>query len=259
MANSLCAQDIGEIYSFKQSEVLKECDADGALKTTSQVQNVPSNVRFKVEHKLQNGDIVISILRWVVKFDNGGSKGTNSFYDDNIANNQNLRGNQSDNPSKFFLLTAAQYVTSTEKPVRRTKWTFATGSTLLKYRPGSSDRAAEIGNNFNIGLLGAYSFQQDEEKSHTLLFGAGIGTVKLTPSTTRNTLTEDLDVASFSPTLGYVFQVKSAQIGIMTGIDLLSGKSYRQWDYRGRPWIGFGVGFSLFKIGGTAANSSTQP
>jgi len=249
---------VGSIYGFVQSTILKECNGDGVPIDNVSPLNVPSGVRLKIEKNLIDKKVVISILQWPVKYDAKTKAVKNQAYDENRKNNEKYRGGQNDLTDKYFLISISEFELACKKIEKRTGITFATSSTLLKYRPGSGSISGELGNDFNVGFLVALSFRQNTNRVHYLMAGLNPGIVKITPATTKNYITEEANVASFSPTIGYMFEVKGAQIGIMTGLDILTGNAYRKWDYRGRPWIGFGVGFSLWKIGNLSSPPTGQ-
>ncbi len=53
---------------------------------------------------------------------------------------------------------------------------------------------------------------------------------------------------AFSPGLGLVYAFGSAQLGLFMGFDILPGRSAaaREWIYRRQPWLGIGIGFSIY-------------
>ncbi len=65
--------------------------------------------------------------------------------------------------------------------------------------------------------------------------------------TTKGNLTSSTSAASFSPHLGFIFDYQSFQFGLYTGMDFLDGEPNKLWVYRNKPWMGIGIGYSLFK------------
>jgi len=45
-----------------------------------------------------------------------------------------------------------------------------------------------------------------------------------------------------------MWEKNGIQLSILTGIDFPSGNLQQKGVYRNQPWIGFGLGFGLFKI-----------
>jgi hypothetical protein len=91
------------------------------------------------------------------------------------------------------------------------------------------------------------------------LAGFNVSTVNVDSATTggkadNNTKT----LASITPTLGVLFEVKTFQLGLFTGIDFLTGAGdiSQYWMYKNQPWLGVGIGVSLF--GNAQSNTQTQ-
>ncbi len=53
-------------------------------------------------------------------------------------------------------------------------------------------------------------------------------------------------IAAITPSLGFMFEKKRIQIGLMAGIDMPAGKEGREWIYKNKPWVSFGIGYQIF-------------
>lgn len=59
------------------------------------------------------------------------------------------------------------------------------------------------------------------------------------------------NASAISPTTGLVVHFKKSGLQLITtiGLDFIAGELGRKWVYRNQPWLGIGVGFSIFKFG----------
>ena len=49
--------------------------------------------------------------------------------------------------------------------------------------------------------------------------------------------------------VGLMIQYKKVQAGIYFGTDFINNQTFYQWNYQGKPWFAFGVGYQLFNVG----------
>lgn len=79
--------------------------------------------------------------------------------------------------------------------------------------------------------------------------GAGIGNTNLynsnAPGVDPN---EEINAAALTILSGVMLQYKKVQAGLYIGWDHINNQDRYQWKYNGKPWLGFGVGYQLFKI-----------
>ena len=131
----------------------------------------------------------------------------------------------------------------------------------------------EVPDRFSIGLLTLpFKFRVQKEKAFDTDFnisstlnvritkwyntniyiqsGAGIGSTDINESNTTSSHTiEPSTVATLSLVSGLMIQYNRVQAGLYLGVDFINNNEYYQWDYNKKPWIGFGVGYQLFRIG----------
>src|SRR5215831_6718405 len=93
-----------------------------------------------------------------------------------------------------------------------------------------------------------------------ILFGASVSTINLDSFSTKGKVSGQPinNIATFSPSLGIVFEFGRAQAGIFYGWDFL-GKSIQskyEWIYDRKPWISIGFGFSILSITSKSSPSS---
>jgi hypothetical protein len=62
-------------------------------------------------------------------------------------------------------------------------------------------------------------------------------------------LTSKRSIAVVSPAIAGLVRIEGVEAGVFLGYEFGVGSGAGKWDYHGRPWVGLGVGFNLFKLG----------
>lgn len=230
-------------HIFTQSISLPLCDVAGTA--TGSSKSLEKDWQFEIVRIKSDGNYVIRLLRWKDVKD-AGQKALNA------SKNTNFYG--TDASPIYFLLTTDEYKNNAERIEKKGTFTVGAGTTLIKIRPGREDQElyTDFVNDFNIGVMAGFKFKpyRRRELSHSLLGGISFGSVGVSSNTTKNVITEETDAASISFSGGYVFEYNKFQLGLFTGIDVLSGKAGRYWVYKKRPWLGLGFGYSIFRAEG---------
>jgi hypothetical protein len=140
----------------------------------------------------------------------------------------------------------------------------------VKLRFGNkSDRYFSFQEALNIGIAAGWSWQIPgvHQKSNNALLSMGVSNISLDELDFKEVNGERFKpnvktTAAFTIAAGYVFQFEKFQAGVFTGIDMLPYDMGKQWLHRGKPWIGFGFGMSLFnrnqEQGGTGKNQDNE-
>lgn len=93
--------------------------------------------------------------------------------------------------------------------------------------------------------------------AHNLLFGVSISNVKIDSASVAKNYSSSLSATSaFTFSGGYMYQYDKFQIGAFIGMDYISNNSNIGWKYQGIPWIGVGLGLSLFSENQTKAQGT---
>ena len=116
----------------------------------------------------------------------------------------------------------------------------------------------------NISVFGGYSWGKTKfnhrkkignksvTKKHTLGLLMGTGVEKLTSKNTDGSedapnSTEEFTIGLFSTGAGYVYSRNKIAVGFFYGYDFGVGSISNTWNYDNRPWLGFGLGYDIFK------------
>ncbi len=92
----------------------------------------------------------------------------------------------------------------------------------------------------------------------TWVVATGFSSIAL-DSLTAPKVRQSIDASSYTFTTGLMFEFKSGQIGLFTGMDLLGRNKQRYgWVYQGLPWFSLGIGVNLFSSDNSSSGSNTQ-
>jgi len=119
----------------------------------------------------------------------------------------------------------------------------------IKIRLGNQNRDFIFETGFTLGSnVGCeYQFRSRINQSIGLLAGVGISTISVSPETTNNYIDVSTTVGALTPSLGAIYSFDNYQVGLFVGFDFIDGEMGRNWQYTGSPWLGFGLGFSIFQ------------
>lgn len=126
-------------------------------------------------------------------------------------------------------------------------WGFSTIPIKLRFKNDYASFQYETG--FSLGINAGYEiqFQSRTKQSLGLLLGIGISTVNITPETVNNYIDKNTTTGAFTPSLGLVYAYESFQVGLFSGLDIIPGELGQNWDYKNKPWLGVGLGFTIFQ------------
>lgn len=148
-------------------------------------------------------------------------------------------------------------------------WELAAITVPFKYRPSITDGDVTVPSqwtaNFNVamylghtwGKLKYSNFTHAKKKPEGKAFSfggfAGFNVVELDSASTSlqgtEALIEKRTILSLTTGLAAVFNYLDFDIGVFAGYDLGFGDAGRKWNYSGEPWLGFGIGYNITKIG----------
>jgi len=129
---------------------------------------------------------------------------------------------------------------------------FCIGSAFLpaKIRFGNGkNRYFDFSPEFSLGsTFGARLALQRSEKNHlNILAGAGFSFVELDSINTLGAVHSNSKLPAFTASMGLMLEVKQLNLGLFSGIDLLSGPNSRIWQYQAKPWLSLGLGMQFLE------------
>jgi hypothetical protein len=170
--------------------------------------------------------------------------------------------------TNYFKLANAEFMEVTTKLDE--KWTFGTVILPLKLRFGDTDskgsnlRYFDFTSEVNVGLSVARRFTRGNTRTIDTygFLSLNLSSIPVDSANTHGFQKAKTNASAISPTIGMVINFKNSGLQLITtiGMDLMAGELGRKWTYRNQPWIGIGVGFSIFKFGdkGTVTEQSKK-
>lgn len=270
MALSLLSPAFGQTFEFAFGKMLTRCTLDGTAYKPDENLPVKQGWLFSVENELEDGTRIISINQF------RNAKDLNEKYrfagptaDASKGTDAQKTVNNAEDSLMYFRLHKADFE-RIAKPVEG-RFTFGTVILPLKVRPGEKNRDTKaILRNFdftseiNLGLSLAIRLSRRNApiKSH-FITSLGITTIPVDANSTNGLITEKTNAAALTPTFGHIFTFQQSGLQLVTsiGFDYLSRELGQKWEYRGWPWFGLGIGFSIFSFGerGSNAPNSRSP
>lgn len=227
-------------HAFRYRIELERCSFDGEIKTTKQVMN--EDWKFEIVKVIDQKDYVIRVLKFTSGTDAAKTLNAKTYFD--TTTNEEI----------YFFLSKENFKDYAIEIKRSGSFLVGASTSLLKVRPGrtsNNNRDAifsEFGNDFNIGLTAGWQFTSWKKNiSAAALVGMGYSAIKVTPQTTRNTITTESTQSAITISGGVYFEIQRFQLSIFTGLDIMSGEIGTQWIFKDRPWIGLGFGFEIFQ------------
>ena len=91
--------------------------------------------------------------------------------------------------------------------------------------------------------------------STSFILGFNINNISADEKTVPGVLDSKTTLLGLSPLIGFSLDYQGINFGVLTGIDILTGKAGQAWAYRKSPWLGVSVGTALFS---TKSSSNEQ-
>jgi len=158
--------------------------------------------------------------------------------------------NAATSKNKYFVMQLKDFDTKIE-PINGRSSSFTWGVTIIpiKLRFGNGEkRLFQYSESFSLGINAGYeyAFTSRRKESVSFLLGVAVSSVPVDPKD-NIILEKSTTVGAFTPSIGIVYSYEQFQVGIFSGIDYLSGELGKNWMYRNKPWLGLGLGFSIFQ------------
>jgi len=152
---------------------------------------------------------------------------------------------------KYFRITKAQ-LDYKAIPSNTQRYAFTLGSVItpikLRFGPFDFSKDFTIGSTFGV----KYTKSDFSPVSFSGLIGIGVSGVTLDSFSTNGKVRNRQETLAFTPSLGVMLEFGNAQVGVFTGIDMLSGSNpiFDSYIYRNKPWVSIGLGYSIFTANG---------
>ena len=252
------SKKLGRSYTMTQNYLAKKCDAVGSNQTTTQ-DALERTYIITVESMTSTG-YVVSVPDFDDSELNEKFSRTKATLEVKAADGSITKAAKSSEEIYFFI-PFTDFDKVAEKAFSRHSFTVGIPTIPAKIRfgnggDGDDGRYFRFEGNISLGLSGGYkySFGEDNKNAINILAGFTVASVQVDSQTTKGRVNSNTSAASFSPHIGFVFEADKFQFGLYTGVDFLNGEPNKYWVYRNKPWLGIGLGYSIFSVGTTNTN-----
>jgi hypothetical protein len=116
----------------------------------------------------------------------------------------------------------------------------------VRFAPFDFSKDISVGSTFGV----KYTFNQDKQAAVDGLIGFGVSSVTVDSASTKGRARASQEIFAFTPSIGAVLELGNAQVGLFIGLDFVSNVNQikYEWIYQGKPWISFGIGYSMFSF-----------
>lgn len=77
------------------------------------------------------------------------------------------------------------------------------------------------------------------------LIGTGVSTVAALPQNTGGFASTPADLSAFTVSLGAILDLDGVQLGLFSGIDMVTREAGQHWIYQQKPWFSLGIGYQF--------------
>lgn len=120
----------------------------------------------------------------------------------------------------------------------------------IKIRPAINNAPLEFVGEVSLGSYIGYQLGSStigaaakSTLAHTFMVFAAPSLVRVDPEQAATDMTNN--TLGFSLGTGYLFNLNQYQIGIVGGLDYISGQLSKSWIYQGKPWVSFTIGIAF--------------
>lgn len=149
----------------------------------------------------------------------------------------------------YFIITKAQ-LDFKASSIKRSNLNLLVGNIFtpikLRFKPFDFAKDISVGTTFGA----KYSFTEKQTTSVDALIAIGITSLRIDSAASLKKVDDAVDILSFTSSIGMVLEFGNAQLGVFLGLDLISNSNQQkyEWTYKNKPWISFGIGYSLFSF-----------
>lgn len=223
--------NVAKYFQFVIECPMYKCDITGKINDSTRLIAPPNAKFILVEHH-----DTYCIIRFTLLPTNKKIK-TSFYVTDDFTN------------YTYFLITKAQLDFKAEK-IQRSDLQLLVGNIFtpikLRFKPFDFSKDISVGTTFGL----KYAVHEKQNTAIDALMGIGISSIVIDSFSTKQSMLATNDLLSFTLSCGMVLEFGNAQIGIFSGLDFISNANQQQyeWIYKNKPWISFGIGYSLFSF-----------
>ncbi|WP_158800555.1 hypothetical protein [Pedobacter sp. L105] len=255
----------GKIFIFDQNETVTNSNAVGQEKGSAVIAYKGS--RFTIEHiDSLNGDLTIKFLPFKLarqknspntsKYTSASLKNRLTYNVKSNPENDSITSKSVGNNIRYFTLSSHKANTSVSAYADSiTKWTVSLGTLTnpFKLRPTKG----QFTSNLNLGTAIFAQYKFSENWAGGGILGISLTSITLDSASTTGHVLTTSERPAITPSVSFLIAYKNINFTLGVGIDYINTTTdiEKSWIFNKKPWIGFGIGISLFN--GSVASIST--
>lgn len=262
----LHAQSFGDDYVFKSYHIVKRFDSFSRMIITEDtIFQAKRGDGFTIRSTEEvDGDKGYCIVFW--KFKKDGQQSSNSTGKKGGASqttNTDKYIGADENGFTFFISGDDLKAFATDSFKKAKGWFNVNGLVLpIKLRFKNKQPGGQFDFEQSISIGPAISRVVNYggpfgQSSLSLLTGLNVTNVAVDNNTVANNLVSSkTTVLALSPFVGFNVQYQSITFSLLSGFDIIPGQIGSNWAYRNSPWVGIGIGASIFSPTTTKSNKA---
>lgn len=237
-------------YRTRTAVLLNKCDATGAVDAAGPI-TMAKGLAFSIIGKAE-GDFIIRFWAWedadpivAARYVAGGANPKDVTKAKNAIDKNILYRVDANNKPIYFRITQDQ-LNMFCKPILSCLGPLIGAATLpFKLRPQDGEFSKDV----SLSAMGGLDikFSGTSDVSLGVLGGIGFTSATVDSASTNDQVKVDHEASGLTLSTGLLIRWKSLQIGGFVGWDHLSKTDRAIWIYNGEPWIGIGIGVTIFK------------
>lgn len=234
IARQALAQEEEKTFNYKLLvEVpVVECDIEGNILDET-VLVAPREAIF-TKLRAKNADtVIVRFWDW--------ETGTEKYNKFNFTD----KAGGTESEQKYFLMLQKEFDEERVIPRYSSKPSFTAGTLIvpIKIRFNEFDFSKDFTLGPTVGMR--FRLNNYSENFGNVLVGLGVTSVTLDSASTEGTILKTEDRPALTPSLGFLLEFNTVQVGLFTGIDYISDNSATNWNYHGKPWVSLGLGYTI--------------
>lgn len=168
-------------------------------------------------------------------------------------------------PSLDYYLVNTELINSntTEIDYKKGAWNLGLMYLPVKLRPFANQSGFfDFTSSFSLGTSVSLVLKHDIKSDITwnLVLYAGVSSIKIdsaSSGTNDSTYKNIQNISAFTPALGFYWEKKGIQLGLIFGWDLPARNLQKTWVYRNMPWVGISCGINVFNVTNNSSNNKS--
>lgn len=168
-------------------------------------------------------------------------------------------------PSLDYYLVNTELINANtvEFDYKKGAWNLGLMYLPVKLRPFANQSGFfDFTSSFSLGTSVSLVLKHDIRSDITwnLVLYAGVSSIKIdsaSSGTNDSTYKNIQNISAFTPAVGFYWEKKGIQLGLIVGWDLPARSLQKTWVYRNMPWVGISCGINVFNVTNNSNNNKS--